>query len=1020
MIEFLKSVDAFSAFDSESLKKLVEGAEVRSFRLGETVARAGEAVAELGVVAEGRVRLFHVRDGREESRGVRGPGDTLADLFFSPGGKTAISARASGDARVIFFPGKSLERMFRKNPRARDHLQHCAAKRACGDFLLPILGIPAEKQEGEIGQFLDEVGVLRLSAGQYLFQEGGGHSRNLYVVRSGSVRLIQGPDGEGGGPGGTVLHAGPGDLLGSGGCLADTAHSTSAVVDSEAILLEIPGKAVREFCDKRPEAMERLDASAEGVRRQLRRLSSVSDESKSERTVAVSHSKRKSGRALSRFPLVRQSEAADCGAACLSMACKYFGLPGSLVRINEMAKISERGATLESLAAAADSVGLSAKGLKTTFRSLQHMELPVIAHWKGRHFVVVYGVSADRVRIADPAKGFRKMDRDTFEAGWTGYCLAVAPNPRFSGETETESPWRRFFRYLEPLRRHLADLLLAAFIMQALGLVPALVIQNILDRVVVHQSVNFLNVMMAGLAIAMVFRQVTGFLSAYLMNFLVRKLDFSMMSNFYEHILSLPLSFFARRKTGDIIARFHENHTIRRFMTQGSISTILNAVMLFTYFTVMFFYNATLSMMLLAFLPPIILLTLLAAPKYRDYARKVFFAGADAESSLVETLGAAELVKGMAAERPLRMRWERKYAKAVNIQYQAEIFTATIRIVSTVLQSAATLTLLYFGTRMVLDGELSIGQLMAFNVLIGGVMGPVMGLVGIWDQLQEVLVSMERLGDVLDLPSEQDAKTASSRILLPGVSDSIRFEKVFFRYRETGPYLLKNIELTLRAGETVAVVGPSGSGKTTLIRLLTGFYRPTEGKVLVDDIDLDMVDHAFFRRHIGYVMQNGVLLSGTVTENIAPGDPEPDPQRVARVARMANADGFIRSLPEGYHQILGERGVGLSGGQAQRISIARALYHNPSLLILDEATSSLDSESENRIRAHLREFLADRTAVVVAHRMSTAREADRIVVMYEGAVVEEGTHEELWARRGVYHGLAKAQSMEPEAEGVAA
>jgi ATP-binding cassette subfamily B protein len=292
--------------------------------------------------------------------------------------------------------------------------------------------------------------------------------------------------------------------------------------------------------------------------------------------------------------------------------------------------------------------------------------------------------------------------------------------------------------------------------------------------------------------------------------------------------------------------------------------------------------------------------------------------------------------------------------------------------------------------------------------------------VGIWDQLQEVLVSMERLGDVLDLPAEQAPEEASSRILLPGVSEAIRLEKVFFRYRETGPHLLKNVNLTLRAGETVAVVGPSGSGKTTLIRMLAGFYRPTEGKILVDDFDMTLIDLAYFRRHIGYVMQNGVLLSGTVTENIAVGDPDPDPERVARVARLANADGFIRNLPEGYNQMLGERGVGLSGGQSQRISIARALYHDPSLLIFDEATSSLDSESENRIRENLRDVLRDKTTVMVAHRLRSAQEADRIVVMYDGAVVEEGTHEELRDRGGVYSGLLNAQNLDAETPGVAA
>lgn len=1013
MIEFLKSVEAFSALSPEELTVLADAGETRTYRLGETVLRAGEPAPGVGVVAAGRIRLFQLRDAQEENRGVRGPGDTLADLFFIGERARDVTARASGDAKVIFLPRSSLEPVLNRNPRAREHLQRCAAKRACADFVLPILGIGPKSRDDGVEALLEGIGVVRLTAGQFIFRQGSRQPRHLCVVRDGAVRLTR----EAGGRTDTVLRIGPGELFGAEAVQENAPRSTDAVADADTILLEIPADRLSPLVETRSDLAKRLDEATARVARELRRLETVHQEEAP--SVAYDESP-PARRFLARFPLVRQAEAADCGAACLSMVGKYFGLPASLVRINERAKVSDRGATLESLALAAEHMGLTARGVRTTYRSLRGMNLPVIAHWKGRHFLVVYGMDKDRVRIADPAKGFRKMDRDTFEAGWTGHCLTVAPNPHYSGSTDTESPWKRFFRYLRPLRGILGDLLIAAFIIQVLGLAPAVIIQNILDRVVVHQSYGFLTVMISGLAIAMVFQQVTRFLSAYLMNFLIRKLDFSMMSHFYDHILSLPLSFFARRKTGDIIARFQENMTIRSFMTQGSIRTILNTLMLFTYFSVMFFYNAQLALMLLAFLPPIILLTLLAAPKYRDYARQVFFAGAAAQASLVETLGAAELVKGMAAERPLRMRWERQYADAVNIRYRAEIFTATIQILSALLQSAATLTLLYVGTRMVLDGSMTIGQLMAFTVLIGGVMGPVMGLVGIWDQLQEVLVSMERLGDVLDLPPEQEPETAASRILVPGVSTSLRLEKVFFRYRETGPYLLKNVNLTLRAGETVAVVGPSGSGKTTLIRLLTGFYRPTEGKVVVDDFDMDLIDLAYFRRHIGYVMQNGVLLSGTVAENIAVGDPDPDPERVARVARLANADGFIRNLPEGYNQVLGERGVGLSGGQSQRISIARALYHDPSLLILDEATSSLDGESENRIRENLREVLRNRTTVMVAHRLRAAREADRIIVMYDGAVVEAGTHEELRARRGVYFGLLTAQSLEPGAAEAAA
>jgi len=573
-----------------------------------------------------------------------------------------------------------------------------------------------------------------------------------------------------------------------------------------------------------------------------------------------------------------------------------------------------------------------------------------------------------------------------------------------------KSPWRRFIGYLKPFKKNLSDLFFAALIIQVLGLAPPIIIQNILDRVVVHQSYDLLNLMIIGLAISLIFSHIAGFLSSYLMSFMIRKLDFSMISHFYQYVLSLPVDFFIKRKTGDIMARFHENNTIRSFMTEGSISTVLNTLMIFTYFIVMFIYNVKLTLMLLAFLPPIILLTLAATPRYKDYARKTFYAGADAESLLVETLSGAEVVKGMGVERPMRLKWEKKYAKTLDLRYRAQIFAVLINTFSGLLKAGTYVTLLWAGSGMVLSQELTIGQLMAFNALIGSVMTPLMGLVGVWDGLQETLVAMERLGDVLELEPEQKPENFSSRILLPDLKGDIRFDSVYFRYgAKENPYILKNISLEIKSGTTVAIVGQSGSGKSTFAKLLMGFYRPVEGKIYVDDYDMNMLDMEYYRAKIGYVMQSNSLFSGTVSENIAIGEQNPDQRRIAEVSKFADADGFIRNLPLGYEQVVGERGTGLSGGQVQRICIARALYHDPRILIFDEATSSLDTESESNIQTSMRQILKGKTAVIIAHRFSTVRNADRILVLFNGEIKEDGSHEELFAKKGMYYHLVQKQ-----------
>jgi ATP-binding cassette subfamily B protein len=364
----------------------------------------------------------------------------------------------------------------------------------------------------------------------------------------------------------------------------------------------------------------------------------------------------------------------------------------------------------------------------------------------------------------------------------------------------------------------------------------------------------------------------------------------------------------------------------------------------------------------------------------------------------------------MGIERSMRLKWERKYARALDVQYRADRYRILFGMVSQLLNSMTTVAILWVGASMILSQELTIGQLIAFNMLMGSAMAPLMGLVGLWDQLHEAGIAMERLGDVLDLKPEQASAELPSRIVLPELRGDIRFENIFFRYRgKETPFVLENLNFGVRSGELVAIVGQSGSGKTTLAKLIVGFYEPTEGRIYVDGYDLNLIDKETYRAQIGYVMQSNLLFSGTIAENIAIGDPNPDRRKIIEVAKLADAHGFISSMPLGYEQKVGERGLGLSGGQVQRICIARALYHNPRLIIFDEATSALDAQSEGNILNNMHAMLEGRTAIVIAHRLSTVMRADEILVLYNGAIVEAGQHEELVERQGMYHQLFKKQ-----------
>jgi ATP-binding cassette subfamily B protein len=568
----------------------------------------------------------------------------------------------------------------------------------------------------------------------------------------------------------------------------------------------------------------------------------------------------------------------------------------------------------------------------------------------------------------------------------------------------------RFARYLLPYKKILVHLFMATFVIQILGIVPPMIIQNILDGVIVHQNVNLLHLLIVGLIISNLFTQLTATIRATLANFMVRKLDFTMMSQFLRHTFSLPYSFFAKRKTGDIFARFQENQTIRAFLTESTITTVLNLLMIFIYFSVLFLYNVKLTLLLIAFVVPILGLTVLVTPRVKKFAREVFAASTDAKSYLMESIGGAETVKGMGIERPVRLKWETKYAKALEIQFRSASFNIGVGFCGQLLNSATTIAILWTGASLVLDRELTIGQLIAFNALMGSVLSPLMGLVGLWSLANDASVAMERLGDVLDLEPEQKAEDITSRVVIPELQGDVRFESVYFRYGgEDTPYVLENISLAIKPGELIAIVGRSGSGKTTLAKLLVGFYQPSEGRLTVDGYDISVIDKEYYRQQVGYVMQSNLLFSGTIAENIACGNDEPDRRRIEDVAKKADAHAFISKMPQGYQQIVGERGTGLSGGQIQRLCIARALYRDPRLLVLDEATSALDSQSESNIIASLDEVLKGRTAVVIAHRLSTIMRADKILVLYEGKVVEQGRHQELVDRKGMYYELVQKQ-----------
>jgi ATP-binding cassette subfamily B protein len=1006
LADFLSSVEILSPFARDEIERLAEHAESRFFSFGETVCNAGEPAEGLFVIKIGSVRVFIDEHGKEISMGVRKAGEVFAEIAMLREHRHESSVRASGKTELLFIPRRIIEPIISHNHAAQAFVTSYVAISSAGGFVARLFDLRGKLNKSELEDFVRSVGVKRMSAGREILKQDSREDQRLYVVRHGEVRVVRREEGTEY-PLATLRQ---GEIFGEKACLMRQEQVASVIANTDTALLVIPEKTIHFILERNPKLREVLEERIRFADRELQRQKKLAERRKLPVMLDLGSEPKFGERLIKRFPLVEQAEEMDCGAACLAMICKHYGIPMTLGKLRELANVTTQGATLDSLARAGDSLGFTTRGVQCTYEALLGFELPFIVHWEGYHYVVVYGVSKRQVWVADPAVGFKKMSVEEFERGWSGTCLLFTSGESMVQLAASRSPWVRFVGYLRPYKKILAHLFMATFVIQVLGLAPPLIIQNILDGVIVHQNVGLLHLLVVGLIISSVFTQLMSTIRAFLANFMVRNLDFAMMSQFFKHTMSLPFSFFAKRKTGDILARFQENQTIRAFLTESTITTVLNLLMILIYFSIMFLYNVKMTLVLIAFVIPIMALTVFVTPKVKNNAREVFAASTDAQAFLMEALGGVETVKGMGIERPVRLKWEKKYAKALEVQYRTQSFNILVGLATQLLNAATTVAILWIGANLVLAQELTIGQLMAFNALMGSVMAPLMGLVGMWSLLNDAAVAMERLGDVLDLEPEQKPEDLPSRVLLPDLQGEISLNGVYFRYggNET-PYVLENISFDIRPGELVAIVGRSGSGKTTLAKLLVGFYAPTDGKLIVDGYDMSVIDKEYYRAQIGYVMQSNLLFSGTIAENIASGDDSPDRRRIEEVAKMADAHPFISKLPRGYEQVVGERGVGLSGGQIQRLCIARALYHDPRLLVFDEATSALDTQSESNILGNMHDILQGRTAVIIAHRLSTIMRADKILVLYEGSIVEQGRHEELLDRKGMYFQLVQRQ-----------
>jgi len=709
----------------------------------------------------------------------------------------------------------------------------------------------------------------------------------------------------------------------------------------------------------------------------------------------------------------------NSGIQCLALIARFHQIPAepsALLREFQHNDCTENQTLLAdiNLIRAAKSVGFKAKFIIDTADKLTDHVLPAIARHVDGHFFIIVKVTNDEVLVQDLTDASTSPTTYTFDAlneFWNGDLLLLSKRSSLISGVMTESATFGFSWFIPALikyKSYFNDVFMASFFIQLVGLASPIFFQVVIDKVLVHKGMTTLDVLAVGFFIVITFEVILTGLRTYVFSHTTNRVDVELGSKLYKHMLSLPVAYFNSRRVGDTVARVKELDSIREFLTGSSLTVVLDVFFSFVFFGVMFYYAPLLTWIIIGTIPFYLALSLIITPTLRKRLNEKFQRSAENHSFLVESVNGVETIKAMAVEPQLRNSWEDKLADYVNISFKTSNLNNIYSQVAAYINKIGGLLTLYFGSIAVVSGELSIGQFIAFNMLAQRVSGPIMRLVNLWQDFQQANISLQRLGDVLNSPSEPGYNP--NRATLPDIMGKVIFDDVLFRYAPNRAPVLNNISFACQPGEVIGIVGRSGSGKSTLTKLIQRLYVPEAGRVLIDGVDLAMVEPAWLRRQVGVVLQENFLFNLTVRENIALVDPSMPMEQVVNAAQLSGAHEFILELPEGYDTVIGEQGSSLSGGQRQRVAIARALVTNPKILIFDEATSALDYESESIIQANMRRISQGRTVFIIAHRLSAVKDANRIMVIDKGRLAEQGNHQQLVDHGGIYAQLNSLQN----------